>query len=158
MIQAQIFGLSRIRNIFVEVMIYTLNSYVSDFINFEEDDILLHIKQSTAISKSKGRSNFVLFKIEHDIVDCVLQPVKESVLFVTGCLHTSLIFLLLLFKCPVSFRVITYWNVILMERRCNSPKLVNCRLIKVFDTSDEEIHVYVELVIKYSFKDTFMTL
>lgn len=79
---------------------------------------MLYIKSSTAISKSTGRSNLVLFKIEHDIVDCVIQLVKESALFVTGGLRTSLIFLLLLFKCLMSFHVITNWNVTLMERRC----------------------------------------
>lgn len=57
MVQAQIFGLSRTAKVFVEVMIYVLISYVCDFINFEDNDILLYIKSLTAISKSKGRSN-----------------------------------------------------------------------------------------------------
>lgn len=62
--------------VILEVMNYTLNSYVDDFINFEGDDIFLYNMSLTAIAKC-NKSNSLLFKIEHEIVDCGFSLVDE---------------------------------------------------------------------------------
>ncbi|OIT40093.1 hypothetical protein A4A49_63549, partial [Nicotiana attenuata] len=52
---------------FLEVMNYTLNSYVGDFIIFVNDDILMHIKSLTVISKFKCKHNLLPFEIKYGI-------------------------------------------------------------------------------------------
>ncbi|OIS95628.1 hypothetical protein A4A49_58687, partial [Nicotiana attenuata] len=66
-------GLSRTPKVFLEVMNYTLNSYVGDFIIFVDDDILIHIKSLTVISKFKYKSNLLPFEIEYDLDDFIIQ-------------------------------------------------------------------------------------
>ncbi|OIT35108.1 hypothetical protein A4A49_57829, partial [Nicotiana attenuata] len=68
-----ILGLSRTPKVFLEVMNNTLISYVGDFIIFVDDDILMHIKSLTVISKFKCKSNLLPFKIEYDIDDYMFE-------------------------------------------------------------------------------------
>ncbi|OIT21225.1 hypothetical protein A4A49_62205, partial [Nicotiana attenuata] len=69
----RILGLSRTPKVFLEVMNYNLNSYVGDFIIFVDDDILMHIKSLTVISKFKYQSNLLPFEIEYDLDDYIFQ-------------------------------------------------------------------------------------
>ncbi|OIT01234.1 hypothetical protein A4A49_59999, partial [Nicotiana attenuata] len=66
-------GLSRTPKVFLEVMNYTLISYVGDFIIFVDDDILMHIKLLTIISKFNCKHNLLPFEIKYDIDDYVFQ-------------------------------------------------------------------------------------
>ncbi|OIT34046.1 hypothetical protein A4A49_57215, partial [Nicotiana attenuata] len=68
-----ILGLSRTPKVFLEVMNITLISYVGDFIIFVDDDILMHIKSLTPISKFKCKSNLLPFEIEYDIDDYMFE-------------------------------------------------------------------------------------
>ncbi|OIT18876.1 hypothetical protein A4A49_59306, partial [Nicotiana attenuata] len=68
-----ILGLPRTPKVFLEVMNYTLISYVGDFIIFVDDDILMHIKSLTVISKFKCKSNLLPFEIEYDIDNYAFQ-------------------------------------------------------------------------------------
>nr|XP_033512195.1 uncharacterized protein LOC117276898 [Nicotiana tomentosiformis] len=68
-----ILGLSRIPKVFLEVMNYTFISYVGDFIIFVDDDILMHNKSLTVISKLKCKSNLLPFEIVYDIDHYVFQ-------------------------------------------------------------------------------------
>ncbi|XP_070032370.1 uncharacterized protein [Nicotiana tomentosiformis] len=69
----RILGLSRTHKVFLEVMNYTLISYIGDFIIFVDDDILMHIKSLTIISKFNRKSEFLPFEIEYDIDDYAFQ-------------------------------------------------------------------------------------
>ncbi|OIT29789.1 hypothetical protein A4A49_57172, partial [Nicotiana attenuata] len=69
----RILALSRTPKVFLEVMNYTLNSYVGDFIIFVDDDILMHIKSVTVISKFKCKRNLLPFEIKYDIDDYEFQ-------------------------------------------------------------------------------------
>nr|XP_009779183.1 PREDICTED: uncharacterized protein LOC104228417 [Nicotiana sylvestris] len=68
-----ILGLSRTPKVFLEVMNYTLISYIGDFIIFVDDDILMHIKSLTIISKLMCKSNSLPFEIVYDIDDYLFQ-------------------------------------------------------------------------------------
>ncbi|OIT32113.1 hypothetical protein A4A49_58790, partial [Nicotiana attenuata] len=68
-----ILGLSRTPKVFLEVMNYTLISYIGDFIIFVDDDILMHIKSLTVISKFKCKRNLLPFEIKYDIDDYEFQ-------------------------------------------------------------------------------------
>ncbi|OIT40728.1 hypothetical protein A4A49_63614, partial [Nicotiana attenuata] len=68
-----ILGLSRTPKVFLEAMNYTLITYVGDFIIFVDDDILMHIKSLTIISKFKCKSNLLPFEIAYDIDDYAFQ-------------------------------------------------------------------------------------
>ncbi|OIT38984.1 hypothetical protein A4A49_66059, partial [Nicotiana attenuata] len=67
------FGLSRTPKVFLQVMNYTLISYVGDFIIFVDDDISIHIKSLTVIYKLKCKSDLLPFEIMYDIDDYVIQ-------------------------------------------------------------------------------------
>ncbi|OIT07984.1 hypothetical protein A4A49_63147, partial [Nicotiana attenuata] len=69
----QFLGLSRTPKVLLEVMNYTLISYVGDFIIFVDDDILMHIKSLTVISKFKCKSNLLPLEIEYDINNYVFR-------------------------------------------------------------------------------------
>ena len=71
-----ILGIPKTPKVFLEVMHYTLNSYIGDFVNFEDDDILLYNKSLIVITKFDN-SNSISFKIEHDIVDCGFPLVEK---------------------------------------------------------------------------------
>ncbi|OIT34977.1 hypothetical protein A4A49_64237, partial [Nicotiana attenuata] len=66
-------GHSRTPKVFLEVMNYTLNSYVGDFIIYVDDDILMHTKSLTVIPKFKCKSNLLPFEIEYDIDDYMFE-------------------------------------------------------------------------------------
>ena len=66
-----IFDIPKTPKVFLEVMNYTLNSFVGDFINFEDDDILLYNKSLT--SKFSKRN---LSSIKFD--DCELKKVFST--------------------------------------------------------------------------------
>ncbi|KAH0712304.1 hypothetical protein KY289_008263 [Solanum tuberosum] len=124
--------------VFLEVMNYTLNSYVGDFIDFEDDDILMYNKSLTSIDKL-NKSNLRSFQYEHDIVDCGFSLVEKRCdvcvwKIVNELVDSSLIQVVL---CD---NLLEYDSLYVMSH--NSSSVGYCELTKVFATSDDEVHDY----------------
>ncbi|KAH0649114.1 hypothetical protein KY290_032505 [Solanum tuberosum] len=134
-----ILGIPKTPKVFLEVMNYTLNSYVGDFIDFEDDDILMYNKSLNSIDKF-NKSNLSSFKVEHDIVDygfplvekrhdvCTWKIVNESV-------DSSIVLVLNRVLCDNLLAYDTFYG---MRRNSSSPD--KCELNKVFSTM--EVHDY----------------
>ncbi|XP_075108458.1 uncharacterized protein LOC142180359 [Nicotiana tabacum] len=138
-----ILDLSRTPKVFLEVMNYTLISYIGDFIIFVDDDILMHIKSLTVISKLKCKSNFLPFEIVYDIDDYVFQlggkrhEIYEKKLVNELNISSSLIQVANEFSCD---KLLECDFCCVMGSHSSSH--VQCELIKVFVTSKDDMHDY----------------
>ncbi|KAH0655037.1 hypothetical protein KY285_029919 [Solanum tuberosum] len=133
-----ILGIPKTPKVFLEVMNYTLNSYVDDFIDFEDDDILQYSKSLTSITKF-NKSNLSSFKIEHDIVDCGFPLIEKrrnvcAWKIVNELVDSSLIQVFL------GDNLLEYNSLYVMSH--NASSVDYCELKRVFATSDNEVHDY----------------
>ncbi|XP_070037858.1 uncharacterized protein [Nicotiana tomentosiformis] len=137
-----ILGLSRKPKVFLEVMNYTLISYIGDFIIFvDDDDILMHIKSLTVRSKLKCKSNLLPFEIVYDIDDYVFQlggkrhEIYEKKLVNELNISSSLIQVTNEFSCD---KLLECDFCCVMGSHSSSH--VQCELVKVFVTSKDDMH------------------
>ena len=139
-----ILGIPRSPKVFLEVMNYTFNSCIGDFIKIEDDDILLYNKSLIVTSKSIKRNSF-LFIIEHDIVDCGFPLVeKRCDICVRRVVHdlddSSLILVSNKFFCD---NLLIYDSLCVMSHNYSS--LDDCELKKVlhdcYDTTDQILFI-----------------
>ncbi|XP_075113216.1 uncharacterized protein LOC142182675 [Nicotiana tabacum] len=136
-----ILGLSRTPKVFLEVMNYTLISYIGDFIIFVDDDILMHIKSLTIISKLMCKSNSFPFEIVYDIDDYLFQlggkrhEISEKRLANELNISSYLIQVANEFSCA---KVLECDLCYVMGSHSSSH--VHCKLVKVFVSSKEDMH------------------
>ena len=122
-------------------MNYTLISYIGDFIIFVDDDILMHIKSLTIISKLKCKSNLLPFEILYDIDDYVFKlggkrhKIYEKRLVNELNISSSLIQVANEFSCD---KLLECNFCCVMGSHSSSH--VQCELVKVFVTSKDDMH------------------
>ncbi|KAH0760884.1 hypothetical protein KY290_016957 [Solanum tuberosum] len=136
-----ILGIPKTPKVFLEVMNYTLNSYVGDLIDFEDDDILMYNKSLTSIDKF-NKSNLSSFKVEHDIVDYGFPLVEKRCdvcawKIVNELVDSSIVLVLNRVLCDNLLAYDTFYG---MRRNSSSPD--ECELNKVFSTNEDEVHDY----------------
>lgn len=106
-----------------------------------DDDVLMHIKSLTVISKFKCKSNFLPFEIEFDIDDYEFQLGRKRDEIYKQRLANDLNIpsSLIQVSSELSYDKLLEHDFCCMMRS-HSLSHVDCELVKVFFTSNEDMH------------------